>query len=93
LHRVEVNAGAACAYYFVPLSAPQPAGRRGGRLRRSAQAQTKTGSSLYGGGLAKLKKGDTASSEADIAGAKAIQANVAEKFARYGVTPSAATAR
>jgi hypothetical protein len=31
--------------------------------------------------------------QADIAGAKAIQADVAEKFARYDVTPSATTAR
>jgi hypothetical protein len=53
----------------------------------------KQAGSLYGRGLAKLKKGDAAGSEADIAGAKAIQADVAEKFARYGVTPSAATAR
>ena len=53
----------------------------------------KQAGSLYGRGLAKLKKGDAAGSKADIAGAKAIQADVAEKFARYGVTPSAATAR
>ena len=53
----------------------------------------KQAGSLYGRGLAKLKRGDAAGSEADIAGTKAVQADVAEKFARYGVTPSAATAR
>jgi membrane associated rhomboid family serine protease/Flp pilus assembly protein TadD len=47
----------------------------------------KLASSLYGRGLAKLEKGDTAGGEADIAAAKAIQANIAEEFARYGVTP------
>jgi tetratricopeptide (TPR) repeat protein len=50
----------------------------------------KQASSLYGRGLAKLKKGDAAGGEADIAAAKAIQADIAEEFARYGVTPSAA---
>ena len=46
--------------------------------------------SLYGRGLAKLNKGDAAGGEADIAAAKAIQADIAEEFPR---TPSAATAR
>jgi tetratricopeptide (TPR) repeat protein len=49
--------------------------------------------SLYGRGLAKLKKGDPAGGEADIAAAKAIQADIADEFAGYGVTPSAAAAR
>jgi tetratricopeptide (TPR) repeat protein len=53
----------------------------------------KQAASLYGRGLAKFKKGDAGGSEADIAAAKAIQADVVEEFARYGVTPSAATAR
>ena len=53
----------------------------------------KQAGSLYGRGLAKLKKGDAGGGEADIAAAKAIQADIAEEFARYGVTPSAATAR
>ena len=51
----------------------------------------KLASSLYGRGLAKLEKGDAAGGEADIAAAKAIQANIAEEFARYGVTPVRAT--
>jgi tetratricopeptide (TPR) repeat protein len=45
----------------------------------------KLASSLYGRGLAKLKKGDTAGGNADIAAAEAIEANVVEDFARYGV--------
>jgi tetratricopeptide (TPR) repeat protein len=45
----------------------------------------KLASSLYGRGLAKLKKGDTAGGTADIAAAEAIEANVVEGFARYGV--------
>ena len=49
--------------------------------------------SLFGRGLAKLKKGDASGGEADIAAAKAIQTNIAEEFGRYRVTPSAATAR
>jgi len=53
----------------------------------------KQAGSLYGRGLAKLTKGDRAGGEADIAAAKAIQADIAEEFARYGVTPSAVTAR
>jgi tetratricopeptide (TPR) repeat protein len=50
----------------------------------------KQAGSLYGRGLAKLKNGDAAGGEADIAAAKAIQADIAEEFARYGVTPSPA---
>jgi membrane associated rhomboid family serine protease len=50
----------------------------------------KLASSLYGRGLAKLKKGD-AGGEADIAAAKSIRADIAEEFARYGVTPIRAT--
>jgi hypothetical protein len=38
-------------------------------------------------GLAKLRKGDVAGSEADIAAAKAIRADIADEFARYGVAP------
>jgi tetratricopeptide (TPR) repeat protein len=39
---------------------------------------------LYGRGLAKLKNEDAAG-EADIATAKALQADIAEEYARYGV--------
>jgi len=41
-------------------------------------------SSLYGRGMARLKKGDRRGS-ADIAAAKAINADIAAEFARYGV--------
>jgi membrane associated rhomboid family serine protease/Flp pilus assembly protein TadD len=47
----------------------------------------KQAGSLYGRGLAKLRKGDVTGGEADIAAAKAIQVDIAEEFARYGVTP------
>jgi tetratricopeptide (TPR) repeat protein len=42
-------------------------------------------SSLYGRGLARLNKGDTSDGNADIAEAKAIEANIVQDFARYGV--------
>jgi hypothetical protein len=45
----------------------------------------KEASSLYGRGVAKLKKGDSNAGNSDIAAAKAIQADIAEEFARYGV--------
>jgi tetratricopeptide (TPR) repeat protein len=41
--------------------------------------------SLYGRGLAKLKKGDASGGNADIAAAKAIRGDIADEFARYGV--------
>ena len=44
--------------------------------------------SLYGRGLAKHKKGDAVGATSDIAAAKAIQGDIAEEFARYGVTPA-----
>ena len=53
----------------------------------------KQAGSLYGRGLAKLKKGDAVGGEADIGAAKAIQADIAEEFERYGVTPVRTTAR
>ena len=43
--------------------------------------------SLYGRGIAKLLKGDTAAGNADITAAKAAQANIAEEFAKYGIKP------
>jgi len=45
----------------------------------------KLASSLYGRGLAKLKKGDATGANADIAAARAIEANIVGEFARYGV--------
>jgi hypothetical protein len=42
-------------------------------------------SSLYGRGLAKLRKGDTTGGNADIAAAKTIEADIVGEFARYDV--------
>ncbi|MCZ3349639.1 tetratricopeptide repeat protein, partial [Acinetobacter baumannii] len=42
-------------------------------------------SALYGRGLAKLKQGDRAGGNIDIAAAKAIQGSIADDFTRYGV--------
>jgi Flp pilus assembly protein TadD len=42
-------------------------------------------SSLYGRGRAKLKSGDEAGGSADIKSAKALDPNIAEEFAGYGV--------
>ena len=43
-------------------------------------------SALYGRGVAKIKEGENASGEADVSAAKAIKPNVAEEFARYGIS-------
>ena len=43
-------------------------------------------SALYGRGLAKLKKGENASGEADVSAAKAINPNIVDEFARYGLS-------
>ena len=45
----------------------------------------KLASALYGRGLAKLKNGDKAGSDADISAAKTIQAEIGDDFTRYGV--------
>ena len=45
----------------------------------------KDADSLYGRGLAKLRSGDTARGNADLAAAKTIDGGIAETFARYGV--------
>jgi tetratricopeptide (TPR) repeat protein len=42
-------------------------------------------SSLYGRGVAKLKKGDATGGNADIIMAKAIKADIADEFARHGI--------
>lgn len=43
--------------------------------------------SLYLRGLAKRKTGDTRSGDVDIAAAKALDAGVADEYAKYGVVP------
>jgi tetratricopeptide (TPR) repeat protein len=47
----------------------------------------KLAASLYGRGIAKSRKGDSAGGEDDIAAAKAVKADIAETFAKYGVKP------
>ena len=51
------------------------------RLRRTP----KDAGSLYARGVAKLRSGDTAAGDADIAAAKAIKADIATVYASYGV--------
>ncbi len=43
--------------------------------------------SLYGRGIAKLRTGDTAGGQADIAQATSIKADISKTFAAWGVTP------
>ncbi len=47
----------------------------------------KLAGSLYGRGIAKMHKGDKNGGAADMASAKALRANIADEFARYGVKP------
>jgi hypothetical protein len=50
----------------------------------------KDADSLYARGVAKLKKGDSAGGNADIAAAKAIKPDIAAVSAGYGITVDAA---
>jgi len=45
----------------------------------------KMASALYGRGVVRLKQGDVANGEADIAAAKALKADIAEEYSGYGV--------
>jgi tetratricopeptide (TPR) repeat protein len=45
----------------------------------------KIAESLYGRGIARQRKGDTAGGDADIAAAKAVKPDIAEVMAKYGV--------
>jgi tetratricopeptide (TPR) repeat protein len=47
--------------------------------------EPKLPSALYGRGFAKLKTGDQAGGKADIAAAQAVEQNIVEEFARYGL--------
>jgi hypothetical protein len=47
--------------------------------------EPKMASAMYGRGLARLKKGDAAGGNADLASAKNLQKTVADEFSRYGV--------
>ena len=40
---------------------------------------------LYGRGVTRLRKGDSAGGNADVAKARTIQADVAEEYAKYGI--------
>ena len=54
-------------------------------LTRCRSKKLNLAGSLYGRGIAKLKKGDATGGNADIAAAKAIRPEIADEFARYGV--------
>ncbi len=45
----------------------------------------KLATALYGRGFAEIKKGNSASGNADIAAAKSADPNIAEEFSRYGL--------
>ncbi len=49
------------------------------------QADPKLATAMYGRGVARTKKGDAAAGEVDMTAAKALQSDVGEKFASYGV--------
>ena len=64
------------------------AGRYDEAVRDYAQALEilSNAESLYGRGVAKLKKGDKTGAEADMAAAKSLDPKISEKFERFGVT-------
>jgi hypothetical protein len=51
----------------------------------AVQQDSKDADSLYGRGVAKLKSGDEADGNADIAAAKAIRSDIADVYAGYGI--------
>jgi hypothetical protein len=55
------------------------------RLRRGAEDRSKHASSLYGRGIAKLRIGNAAGGNGDIAAAKGIHPGIADEFASYGI--------
>ena len=61
-----------------------------GQYDAAIKAQPKQAWSIYGRGLAKLRKGDKAGAKADIAAAKAIEPAVAENAKRAGLVPEPA---
>lgn len=52
---------------------------------KALELTPKSAEVLYGRGVAKQKNGDAGGGDADIAAAKEIQSDIAEKYARYGV--------
>ena len=55
--------------------------------RVSRSGDPRLAGSLYGRGIAKLRKGDRSGGTYDINAAKQIKADIAEEFARYGLKP------
>ena len=51
------------------------------------EKQPKLASSLYGRGIDKLRMGNKASGEADMAAASAIQPNIADQMRTYDIAP------
>jgi tetratricopeptide (TPR) repeat protein len=49
------------------------------------KSNPKLASALYGRGLAKQKKGDSAGGQVDMATANLVQSDIADEFAGYGV--------
>ena len=56
-----------------------------GDFSAALQLDPKLASAFYGRGLARLKSGDQAGADADIAAAKALAPDIADEFARHGV--------
>jgi len=78
------NAAAHDSLGLIHLKMEQP-GAAIGDYDAALRSNPKLASALYGRGLARLKTGDQAGSDADIAAAKAIAAGVGDEFTRYGV--------
>jgi Tfp pilus assembly protein PilF len=78
------NAAAHDSLGLIHLKMEQP-GVAIGDYDAALRANPKLASALYGRGLARLKTGDQAGSDADIAAAKAIAAGVGDEFTPYGV--------
>lgn len=57
------------------------------RYDRALAKAPKQSASLYGRGIAKLRKGDTAAGNADVAAALKISASIASEFEEFGVKP------
>ncbi len=54
-------------------------------IKAALKLNPKLAGSLCGRGVVKQKRGDAAGAEADMTAAKAIRANIAEQWAKYGV--------
>ena len=63
----------------------RPAEQRHRDYNAALRLNPKHASALFGRGKARLRNGDTAGGNADIAAAKAINRDIAEEFAGYGI--------